>query len=243
MKKITAMLLALAMILSLPAVAVFAEITVSGEDEIPILTPEPKTDGACFGDAEITMIDRTPKKKLFASKTLLQSEPKDIKTYLLEELKAHKEVIPVYDFDTGEGYIISQKDFAQAVFNVCLDNYDILVRIDVSLVMTGYTYGDETYICSYRPLYVFDSYEEDAAAVKEMDDVIDEYLDAAEPVPDLVGKLLIIHDKFCEENYYSFKKLATGENNEKMLKNIILTGLSPFLRFLQAWNASKGQFC
>lgn len=121
-----------------------------------------------------------------------------------EGMRAHQKQIDISRF----GYAATDKnkqDILKLLSRVIYENYDILS-------FTGYyPITSAGIIKGVKPMYLFDSYETDLIKRGEMNVIIDKYIEMAEAVPDVVGKLLIIHDAFSAENEYATEELAVYE--------------------------------
>jgi len=141
-----------------------------------------------------------PRISLFSTST----PSKSIYQYLKEKLQAHTATFNLYE----DGYICTKSELDYLLQEVCF-NYDVLAYNDLDDNYS--TIG--SYIADYVPHYVFDSKADDEEAIEMMDEKIAEYVELTKNVPDLVGKILIIHDKFCEDNTYAYEAIADANNN------------------------------
>ncbi len=134
---------------------------------------------------------------LFA-KAPLTSTPvyDDWKEYTINQIKNHVEQISYNE-------PIPYEDFAEFVFE-CYFRYDLMIYADCSINTTKI--NNKTYITDCEFQYIL-SQEDSVKAVEMMDAEIAKYLEACKDAPDLLGKILIIHDKMCKDNAYAYEEL------------------------------------
>ncbi|MCR4692463.1 MAG: hypothetical protein K5664_01115 [Firmicutes bacterium] len=181
----------------------------------------------------------TGKKSALRSRSL--QEPISVYTYLKEQMKMQPDgsraeaipIYPTYEFsvpyeimtdENGEPYvaITSISEFHKVLRTVLFDNYDIFVYDNVDRCSFCYSEDendDNIYIEYFYPEYFLDASEE-ADAKAMMDGEINRYLAAANEIPDddVVGKMLVIHDLFCNNNVYAIDEYRE-EKQTKVINN------------------------
>lgn len=121
-----------------------------------------------------------------------------IEEYLEEQLLLHKTKIVV------TSYYMRTDDFEMLYYDLIHKNPELLVYSTYD-----YNYSGDIITAIY-PLYVTNSQAEDVVARNLMNTKIDEYIAYAEDCPDLIGKLLLIHDKLVEDITYDHASIAAG---------------------------------
>lgn len=131
------------------------------------------------------------------------------------QLRMHEPYVILYD----NGYTVPYEEAIDIYRRVLYDNCDLLV-LDF-----GFEQGDSSfeyretdgYMAYIVPGYYYDDVEGgEAGARAMMDEMIEGYLDLAEEVPDIIGKLLVMHDALCKDITYAEDELAATPNDNHL---------------------------
>lgn len=198
-------------------------------ERLPIeeITPELPTGGLLFEEGNYEEYDEELSK---AEPVRTRGTLKPIEEYLEEQLLAHTEQIYLTDYQC-----IYDANFNTMLNNVIMSNYKIMAYHGTKRRVGNKT--ENGVILKYiEPNYLFDTVEEDIEAQEFMEEHIKtQYLDKVSDIPatNMLGKMLVIHDLFCEKNAYAYEELAEfdrlKENNElKKSDYVIYTAYSVF---------------
>lgn len=99
------------------------------------------------------------------------------------------------------------------------------------LIYNKYTYWSGGGVVIFLEItYMFDAEEEQTQRTALLN-VINEYVELAEAVPDTVGKLLVVHDELSSRCRYATAELASIKENgiQDIKENLIYTGYGAFI--------------
>ncbi|MBR3791928.1 MAG: hypothetical protein IKK18_04430, partial [Clostridia bacterium] len=119
-----------------------------------------------------------------------------VEEYLRQQLYNHAESIDLrgYMITLSElsSILSSNKDFIVASGSIKYGYYDIPVNS-----------VNDRIVAFYNPYYLFDTIEQDEIARRLIDEGVKKYVDEIEPqTDDLLGRLLLLHDKLIEDCEY-----------------------------------------
>lgn len=178
-------------------------------------------------------ISRAPKRRGAPSRTAEnEDESENVYQFIESQLRQKAEYIELYpdylieidiffDEETGKVRDADLTNFWEVLCTVLFNNYDILAYVGCEDFRYGEEEDGKCYAYSFVPKYINPT-EGDEAAVSMMNNEIDKYLEAASEIPDsdVVGKMLVIHDLFCEKNTYAYEE----HNAYEELKRLRLLG-------------------
>ncbi len=150
--------------------------------------------------AEFHGFDNPPEIRGTVKRGASSSFEKDLETQLL----AHRSPVVV---DGWYNYYLSGI-LKNKILDVLLSNYKIMAYAAFSYRTNAKGQLEIT------PSYIFDTPEEDEQAREFMEEQIrTEYLEKVEDIPDVVGKMMVIHDLFCTNNEYATEELQANPYN------------------------------
>lgn len=192
MKKLLLFLMSVSVMLSsLTAVAEeYEEITVS-EPEYDIVYP---TGGI---SPEICGTELT--KKVEESVRLFSNESDEtLYECIKRQCMEHFEYVDVSKFN------ISCDDIESYLFQIFLEVAYTCPEVMVQTGIGAIAYNPSTNtVLTFKPIYLFESKEEDDKAREQMNKAVDEYIALAEPYSDKLEKLLFLHDEMVKRCKYN----------------------------------------
>ncbi|MBO5059737.1 MAG: hypothetical protein J6C82_02320 [Clostridia bacterium] len=167
--------------------------------DVAIASVERRFTGNMIKDAEVAEVE---KEGLGGTIYRVASQSgKTLEQLLKDGMRAHDEVVDLSSLKMANTSA-NRTLLGDTVCKVLYENYDILA-------VTLYDRETENgYITGIAPYYLFDSVEEDKAAIAEMQEKIEYYKSLSEDVPEDDGKLLIIHDALARDSIYAPDELV-----------------------------------